>query len=482
MTLNVDLSSEVPIYQQLRDRIVEAIAEGALTQGSSLPGIRALAADFGINLHTADEAYDLLRRQDLIRLNRKTGAVVTPTLAGSPFRAMDREGADCTGRGRRQVLTARCSGPVGLCSIRSISRSRRTGEALPPAFAGAGHLQRLLRPGQPRDPGREGGMERPGAARAGCDDRYGDAGSIAAEVDRDGRFMTAADDRATDPGRRRPPFWWLAATSTPRLDRQTAGADVHHMVTSSTDELLTNGVEPAVEVEHLRVIRGKRPALYDFSVRIGRGTITGLLGPSGCGKTTLMRCIVGTQIVASGSVTVLGRLAGTAALRHRVGYMPQDPTIYNDLRVVDNVRYFATLSGVGARAADEVIRAVDLADQRESYCGNLSGGQRARVSLACALVGRPDLLVLDEPTVGLDPVLRADLWEQFDALARGGTTLLVSSHVMDEADHCGDLLLMRDGHLVAHTTPARLRKDTGCTSLEEAFLSIIRRTTVPAAG
>lgn len=254
------------------------------------------------------------------------------------------------------------------------------------------------------------------------------------------------------------------------------------MMTSSNDELLSSGVEPAVVIDRLRVIRGKRPALHDFSVRIARGTITGLLGPSGCGKTTLMRCIVGTQIITAGSVTVLGHFAGSAALRHRVGYMPQDPTIYNDLRIIDNVRYFATLSGVDAQAADEVIKAVDLADQRAAYCANLSGGQRARVSLACALVGRPDLLVLDEPTIGLDPVLRADLWGQFHALARAGTTLLVSSHVMDEADHCGDLLLARDGHLVAHTTPTQLRQDTGCTSLEEAFLAVIRHTTVPAAG
>ena len=254
------------------------------------------------------------------------------------------------------------------------------------------------------------------------------------------------------------------------------------MVTSSSDELLANGVEPAVAIDRLRVIRGKRPALHDFSVRIARGTITGLLGPSGCGKTTLMRCIVGTQIVASGSVTVLGYPAGSTALRHRVGYMPQDPTIYNDLRIIDNVRYFATLSGVDGRAADEVIKAVDLADQRGAYCANLSGGPRARVSLASALVSRPDLLVLDEPTIGLDPVLRAELWEQFQALAQSGTTLLVSSHVMDEADHCADLLLVREGQLVAHTTPTQLREDAGCTSLEEAFLSIIRRTTVSAAG
>ncbi|MGF2946889.1 ABC transporter ATP-binding protein [Mycobacterium sp.] len=254
------------------------------------------------------------------------------------------------------------------------------------------------------------------------------------------------------------------------------------MMSSSSDELLARGHLPAVSIEHLRVIRGKRAALHDFSVQIAQGTITGLLGPSGCGKTTLMRSIVGTQIVKSGTVTVLGRPAGSPALRRRVGYMPQDPTIYNDLRIVDNVRYFASLYGYDSRAANEAIDRVGLTDHRTAFCGNLSGGQRTRASLACALVCQPELLVLDEPTVGLDPVLRVDLWEQFTELARAGTTLLVSSHVMDEADHCDDLLLMREGHLVAHTTPTRLREDTGCTSLEDAFLSIIQRSTKQKAG
>jgi len=232
------------------------------------------------------------------------------------------------------------------------------------------------------------------------------------------------------------------------------------MMISSHDELGPGGAEPAVSINHLRVIRGKRPALHDFSVQIAPGSITGLLGPSGCGKTTLIRCIVGTQIVTSGNVSVLGHPAGSATLRRRVGYLPQDPTIYNDLRIIDNVRYFAALYGFDSQAADTATRA----------------------SLACALVCQPDLLVLDEPTVGLDPVLRADLWEQFTELARDGTTLLVSSHVMDEADHCGDLLLMRDGQLVAHTTPTQLREDTGCTSLEDAFLSIIKRSATLRAG
>ncbi|MBI3691343.1 MAG: ABC transporter ATP-binding protein, partial [Mycolicibacterium aromaticivorans] len=231
-----------------------------------------------------------------------------------------------------------------------------------------------------------------------------------------------------------------------------------------------------------RVVRGKRVALDDISVTIPRGSITGLLGPSGCGKTTLMRSIVGTQIVTSGTVTVLGHPAGSPALRHRVGYVTQDPTIYNDLRVIDNVRYFAALYGATPAVADRAVDDVGLRDHASEYCANLSGGQRARVSLACALVCTPDLLVLDEPTVGLDPVLRVDLWAQFDALARRGTTLLVSSHVMDEADHCAGLLLMREGRLLAKTPPARLREDTGCTSLEEAFLSIIRHSTAASAS
>ncbi|GAB5899265.1 ABC transporter ATP-binding protein [Mycolicibacterium mageritense] len=250
------------------------------------------------------------------------------------------------------------------------------------------------------------------------------------------------------------------------------------MMTSSFDEFPATA--PAVDIQGLHVIRGGRPAIRDVTVQIARGTITGLLGPSGCGKTTLMRCIVGTQIVASGSVTVLGHPAGSAPLRHRVGYVTQNPTIYNDLRVIDNVRYFGALYGASPAAADTAVKSVGLGDHRTAYCGNLSGGQRTRASLACALVAEPELLVLDEPTVGLDPVLRVDLWEQFRELSRRGATLLVSSHVMDEADHCGDLLLMREGVLLAHTTPDRLRKDTACTSLEEAFLTVIRRRTVTA--
>src|SRR6187551_2327230 len=148
------------------------------------------------------------------------------------------------------------------------------------------------------------------------------------------------------------------------------------MMSSSNGELPRSSADVAIDVENLRVIRGKRVALDDISVQIARGTITGLLGPSGCGKTTLMRSVVGTQIIAKGTVTVLGRPAGSAELRHRVGYVTQNPTIYDDLRIIDNVRYFGALYGTDAQAANEAVVAVGLEDHRTALCGNLSGGQR----------------------------------------------------------------------------------------------------------
>jgi ABC-2 type transport system ATP-binding protein len=269
----------------------------------------------------------------------------------------------------------------------------------------------------------------------------------------------------------------LSVTIRLSLTATTFARIINRMLSSSSGELPSGRHEPAVEITDLRVVRGGFTALNEVTLRIPRGTITGLLGPSGCGKTTLMRCVVGTQIVESGTVSVLGLAAGHPSLRRRIGYVTQNPTIYNDLRAIDNVRYFAALYGRGKKAADAALDAVNMTSHRLARCDSLSGGQRGRVSLACALVTGPELLVLDEPTVGLDPVMRAELWQQFEALAAAGTTLLVSSHVMDEADHCGDLVLIRDGRILAHTTPAQLRSDTGCHGLEEAFLSIIRSGT-----
>ncbi|TQM26250.1 ABC transporter ATP-binding protein [Nocardia bhagyanarayanae] len=230
---------------------------------------------------------------------------------------------------------------------------------------------------------------------------------------------------------------------------------------------------PAVEIRNLTVRRGKREVLHNISLTIPRGSITGLLGPSGCGKTTLMRSIVGTQIVASGEITALGLPAGSAELRRRIGYVTQAPSIYPDLSVRDNVAYYAALYGRDRDDTDTAIAAVGLLEHADQRGDELSGGQMTRASLACALVAQPDLLVLDEPTVGLDPVLRVDLWKQFHELAANGTTLLVSSHVMDEAEHCDKLLLMREGDVLAQLSPDELREQTGEQNLEQAFLTLI---------
>ncbi|MGF0320234.1 ABC transporter ATP-binding protein [Nocardia fluminea] len=229
----------------------------------------------------------------------------------------------------------------------------------------------------------------------------------------------------------------------------------------------------AVQVADLTVKRGKRPVLHGLTLDIPRGSITGLLGPSGCGKTTLLRSVVGTQLVESGTVTVLGEPAGSAGLRRRVGYVTQAPSIYADISVRDNVAYYAALYGRDRDDTESALVAVGLADHADQLGDQLSGGQQTRASLACALVGKPELLVLDEPTVGLDPVLRVELWKQFRELAAAGTTLLVSSHVMDEAEHCDKLLLMREGELLAQLSPDELRERTDEQNLEAAFLTLI---------
>jgi ABC-2 type transport system ATP-binding protein len=237
----------------------------------------------------------------------------------------------------------------------------------------------------------------------------------------------------------------------------------------------------AVVVRDLVVERGRRRVLRDLSFSVPPGQVTGLLGPSGSGKSTLMRAVVGVQRVRSGEVTVLGEPAGSPGLRSRVGYVTQAPSVYADLTVRENARYFAALYGRGAREADAAVADVGLAEAGHQLVADLSGGQRGRVSLACALVGEPELLVLDEPTVGLDPVLRVELWERFAGLAAAGATLLVSSHVMDEAARCDRLLLLRDGALLADTTPARLRADGRSEDLEQAFLTLVRATEGAAA-
>jgi ABC-2 type transport system ATP-binding protein len=232
---------------------------------------------------------------------------------------------------------------------------------------------------------------------------------------------------------------------------------------------------PAVSVEHLTVVRGRTRAVDDVSFELEEGTLVGLLGPSGCGKTTLMRSLVGTQVVSSGIVSVFGEPAGSAALRDQVGYVTQMPSVYGDLTVRENLSYFSTVLGSSSEDVERVLDEVDLLHHAGSVVDRLSGGERARVSLATAMLGSPSFLVLDEPTVGLDPLLRRSLWALFRRLAATGTTLLVSSHVMDEAERCERLLLMREGQILTDTTPEGLLSDTASEDFESAFVSLIER-------
>jgi ABC-2 type transport system ATP-binding protein len=228
----------------------------------------------------------------------------------------------------------------------------------------------------------------------------------------------------------------------------------------------------AVRTDALRVQRGRRDVLHDLSLEVPLGQVVGLLGPSGSGKTTLLRSIAGAQRIAGGTVTVLGEPAGTASLRRRIGYATQAGSVYDDLTVRQNLRYFGRVLAAPASDVDRVLAEVDLGSHADRLVANLSGGQRSRVSLAVALLGRPELLVLDEPTVGLDPVLRHDLWDLFRRMAERGVTLVVSSHVMDEARRCDRILLLRDGRLLVDDTPAGLLARTGTTDPEDAFLAL----------
>jgi len=232
-------------------------------------------------------------------------------------------------------------------------------------------------------------------------------------------------------------------------------------------------VHDEVVVDHLRIDRGGRTVLSDISISIPAGQVVGLLGPSGSGKSTLIRAIVGVQVVAGGTVTVFGEPAGSAGLRGRVGYMTQAPAVYEDLSVAANVRYFGAVVGGSRSDADRALQRVDLRAYRDTLVRHLSGGQRSRASLACVIVGEPEVLVLDEPTVGLDPVLRRDLWALFHALAEGGRCVLVSSHVMDEATRCDRLLLLHEGRILADATPQGLLTRAGAPDAESAFLALI---------
>jgi len=237
-------------------------------------------------------------------------------------------------------------------------------------------------------------------------------------------------------------------------------------------------MKPAVEIQNVNVMLGKHfQALDNVSVRLPQGKIVGFIGPSGAGKTTLIRSIVGRQKLASGNISVFDIPAGSKQLRNRVSYMTQEASVYSDLTVTENLEYFATMLGLGrSTVKSEVARlleTVDLQSHKDQMVEKLSGGQKQRVSLAIALIGQPQLMVLDEPTVGLDPVLREDLWSLFRQLAADGTTLIVSSHVMDEAERCDELLLIRNGKLLAQGSPKQLCEQTHTHSVEQSFLKLI---------
>jgi len=235
---------------------------------------------------------------------------------------------------------------------------------------------------------------------------------------------------------------------------------------------MMNSTDTPIRIRDLHVRRGRRLVLPGVSLDIRGGAVTGLLGPSGSGKSTLLRSIVGVQIVESGEVSVHGLPAGSPDLRRRIGYVTQAPSVYDDLTVRENLRYFGRILGVDNERGEDALEIVGLRSRGDQIVGTLSGGQRSRVSLATALLGAPDILILDEPTVGLDPVLRRDLWRTFHELAAADTTILVSTHVMDEAEKSDDLVLMREGAVVANGAPAELLARTSTHDIESAFMAL----------
>ncbi len=234
----------------------------------------------------------------------------------------------------------------------------------------------------------------------------------------------------------------------------------------------------ALSARDVTVTKDKKTILEKLNLSVKRGSVTGLVGPSGSGKTTLMRSIVGVQKTASGSLEVLGAPAGSPSLRSRIGYVTQDSAVYDDITVEENLTYFGSLVGASRSSIDGVLADVDLVPQRKQMVSSLSGGQRARVNLAVALLGEPELLVLDEPTVGLDPILRNNLWDMFMRLAKNGKTLLVSSHVMDEAERCEQLILLRDGEVLWNDTKQKLLSHTHATNVGDAFVKAIEEAEV----
>jgi len=231
----------------------------------------------------------------------------------------------------------------------------------------------------------------------------------------------------------------------------------------------------AISITNLTVIRDGNTILHELDLEVESGKILGLLGPSGSGKTTVMRSIVGLQRLTAGSIKVLGIPAGEKELRSRISYSTQDASIYRDLTCNENLDYFSALQGRSSTTTAEILELVDLGKNRKQLAGTLSGGERARLALATALVGKPEILILDEPTIGLDPLLRRDLWSLFHRFTEAGKTLLVSSHMMEEADYCDELVLLREGAILAKGSPPQLRLEAGLENMDAVFISLVEK-------
>jgi len=229
----------------------------------------------------------------------------------------------------------------------------------------------------------------------------------------------------------------------------------------------------AVQISNLSIVRDGKTIISELNADVPAGKIVGVLGPSGSGKTTLFRSIVGVQQIHQGSITVLGQPAGSKSLRNQIGYLTQSASIYSDLTCIENLRYFSRLLGESDFSVQEILELVDLAKNKKQLASSLSGGERTRLALATALIGKPKLLILDEPTVGLDPILRRDLWNLFHQLADQGRTLLISSHVMDEAERCDTIVLLREGRVLEEGTPSELKARTGQANMESVFISLV---------
>lgn len=231
--------------------------------------------------------------------------------------------------------------------------------------------------------------------------------------------------------------------------------------------------EAAVAVDSVVKRFGALRALDGISLHVARGQVYGLLGPNGSGKTTLIRAMVGMIEPDEGAVTVLGTRMPDIDVLGRIGYMTQAAALYPDLSVAENIDFFASITGARANV-DDTLRLVELHDRKDSVVTTLSGGMRTRLSLACAIVHHPELLLLDEPTVGVDPRLRVGLWQRFHEMADEGTTIIVSSHVMDEAERCDRLGLILNGRVLAEGSVDELTRQAGVERLEDAFLALSR--------